>query len=637
MHESLWLIPALPFAGFLVLALIGARLPRMAAAAIGCASVGASAVVALSAAIAYMASGAGDAWVLKLWTWWDVGGLAPDVALYWDPLAIIFTLVITVVGFLIHVYSIGYMHDDEAFSRFFAYMNLFVGAMLMLVLGDNLLLLYLGWEGVGLCSYLLIGFWYRDPANGRAARKAFVVTRVGDTAMAIGLFFLFWHLGTIQIQDLMHGAAVHWPAGSSLATIAALLLLGGAVGKSAQLPLQTWLPDAMAGPTPVSALIHAATMVTAGVYLIARTHVLFALSPVAMLAVGVVGALTLLLAGCSALVQTDIKRVLAYSTISQIGYMFLALGVGAYSAAVLHFMTHAFFKALLFMAAGAVIIALHHEQEIFKMGGLRRKLPTVFWTFLIGSASLAALPLISSGFYSKDLILWEAWAGPQANRWLYAAGLVGAAFTALYTFRLVFVVFYGETRTEVHHRPGRVMLVPLIVLAVLSTVGGFVEIPATLGGVTLFSDFMGGTFGTAHGAAGHGAHAYSAHDHGEELLMQAIAALVALGGLALAWLLYHRRPQIPRAWSASWAGDALRRYWLGGWAFDTVYDRMIERPYAWIARVNKSDGIDAFYTGIALLATALHRGLAPTQGGRLRMYAIGIAAGAAVALAIMVF
>ena len=291
-------------------------------------------------------------------------------------------------------------------------MNLFVGSMLVLVLADNLLLLYLGWEGVGLCSYLLIGFWYKDASNGLAARKAFIVTRVGDTAMLIGLFILFHTLGTLQIQDLMHRASAHWAVGSPYAIAAAALLLGGAVGKSAQLPLQTWLPDAMAGPTPTSALIHAATMVTAGVYLIARTHVLYTLAPQVQFAVAVVGAATLLLAGFSALTQPDIKRVLAYSTISQIGYMFLALGVGAWAAALFHLMVHAFFKALLFLAAGIVIDALHHEHNIFRMGGLRKELPIAFWTFLIGGCSLAGLPLVTAGFVSKDLILWSAWTSP---------------------------------------------------------------------------------------------------------------------------------------------------------------------------------------------------------------------------------
>src|SRR6266566_2667567 len=320
-------------------------------------------------------------------------------------------------------------------------MDLFGASMLILLLGSNLRLLYLGWEGVGLCSYLLIGFWYRDPANGLAARKAFVITRVGDTAMAIGLFLLFTDLGTLEIQPLMQRAAQVWPAGAGPAIAAAGLLLGGALGKSAQLPLQTWLPDAMAGPTPVSALIHAATMVTAGVYLIARTHVLYDLAPPVRTAVAVIGALTLLLAGFSALNQKDIKRILAYSTISQIGYMFLALGVGAWSAAIFHFMTHAFFKSLLFLAAGVVVQHLHDEHDIFKMGGLRRRMPLAFWTFLAGAVSLAAVPFIDAGFYSKDLILWEAWSGGPGGHWLFAAGLIGAFLTAIYTFRPVFVAF----------------------------------------------------------------------------------------------------------------------------------------------------------------------------------------------------
>lgn len=637
MANLLWLIPASPIAGYIILALFGSRLPRRLAALVGCGAAGLSAGVTIAVGVAYVSSGAPGPWVQKLWTWWDVGGLSPEFTFYLDPLSLVFCFVITFVGFLIHVYSIGYMHDDEGFSRFFSYLNLFVSSMLILVLADNLLLLYLGWEGVGLCSYLLIGFWYTDPANGRAARKAFIVTRVGDTAMAVGLFFLFWHLGTLQMQEML-GAAVHsWPVGSALATTAALLLLGGALGKSAQLPLQTWLPDAMAGPTPVSALIHAATMVTAGVYLIARMHPLFSLSPTAMLAVGVVGALTLLISGFSALVQRDIKRVLAYSTISQIGYMFLALGVGAYSAAIFHFMTHAFFKALLFLGAGAVIVALRHEQDIFKMGGLRRSLPTVFWTFVAGSASLAALPLVSSGFFSKDAILWEAFIGPAGSRWLFAAGLVGAAFTAVYTGRLLFIVFFGEERTRVGHRPGAVMLVPLVILAILATVSGFIETPETLGGITLFSDFMGGTFGGGgHDAARASAHAGAHSGHTAEILVQVAAALICFGGLGLAAWLFRKRPDIPAAMAGSNAGAALQRFLMDGCGFDWVYERVLLRPYGRIANLAKPDWIDRLYTGLALLATGLHRLVSPTQTGTMRTYAIGIVLGAVVALAIMV-
>jgi NADH-quinone oxidoreductase subunit L len=400
MREFLWLIPTLPFAGFLALALIGVRISRQAVAGIAVGSVGLSALASGLIALSFIgAPPPGYAYSQMLWTWMAVAGFTPKVAFYLDALALVMVLVVTVVGCLIHLYASEFMRDEEGYSRFFAYMNLFGAMMLTLVLADNLLLLYLGWEGVGLCSYLLIGFWYQDAANGLAARKAFIVTRIGDTAMAIGLFLLWTHLGTLDIQEIMRRAMQVWPVGAGLAIATAALLLGGALGKSAQLPLQTWLPDAMAGPTPVSALIHAATMVTAGVYLIARTHRLFMLAPHVMSAVAVIGALTLLVAGCSALTQRDIKRVLAYSTMSQIGYMFLALGVGAWSAAIFHLMIHAFFKALLFLAAGVVILRLHHEHDIFRMGGLRYYQPVEFWTFLIGSASLAGLPLVTAGFY----------------------------------------------------------------------------------------------------------------------------------------------------------------------------------------------------------------------------------------------
>ena len=452
MLSLLWLVPALPFVSAAILALLGARMSRLAVAIVGVGSIAASCILSLLIVPAYLANG--GPYQQVLWTWIDVGGFEPRIEFYLDALSLLMMTVITFVALLIHLYSAEFMQNDDGYSRFFAYMNLFVASMITLILGGNLLLLFLGWEGVGLCSYLLIGFWYRDPVNGRAARKAFIVTRVGDTAMLIGLFLLFHRLGTLEIQSLMQAAQAQWPNGSSYATAAALLLLGGAVGKSAQLPLQTWLPDAMAGPTPTSALIHAATMVTAGVYLIARTHVLYSLSPQAQLAVAIIGAATLLLAGCSALTQYDIKRVLAYSTVSQIGYMFLALGVGAWPAALFHFTTHAFFKALLFLAAGIVIEALHHEHNIFRMGGLRSQLPIAFWTFLIGGCALAGLPLITAGYFSKDLILWSAWNSPAGQPVLWGAGIVGVLLTALYTFRLIFLVFFGETRTAVSHRPG---------------------------------------------------------------------------------------------------------------------------------------------------------------------------------------
>jgi NADH-quinone oxidoreductase subunit L len=648
-----WLIPALPFAGFAILALAGGRLSRRAVALVGVGSVGLSALLALLVGGAFLASPswtltpaparsaggvppgpvgpAGGAYDQTLWTWMAAGDLAPAVGLRLDALSLIMVLVVTVVGFLIHLYSTEFMSGEEGYARFFAAMNLFVGSMLVLVLAADLLLLYLGWEGVGLCSYLLIGFWYRDPANGRAARKAFIVTRVGDTALAIGLFLLFTQLGTLEIQELMARAAGQWPAGSALAVAAAALLLGGAVGKSAQLPLQVWLPDAMAGPSPVSALIHAATMVTAGVYLIARTHVLFSLAPAVMLAVAVIGAVTLLLAGISALTQWDIKRVLAYSTISQIGYMFLALGVGAWSAAIFHFMTHAFFKALLFLAAGSVILSLHHEHNMAKMRGLRRLLPTAFWTFLAGAASLAALPLVTAGFYSKDLILFQAWSAVQGSPWLWAAGLAGALITAVYAFRLVFLTFFGEPSEHVRAsaplaEPGPAMRLPLIVLAVLSIVGGLVELPRTLGGLTLFTDLL-------HTALP----APQVREVGPatELWLQIAAAVAVLAGVLVAYVLFYRRPESVRGRRNNRLGDGLHRLTFSGWGFDWLYERLFVRPYNWLARANEGDVVDLFFTGLARLSLTLHHLLSRTQNGRVRWYAWGLAAGAAILLTVV--
>jgi NADH-quinone oxidoreductase subunit L len=625
----LWPIPALPAVGFVVLAVFGTRMSKQLAAAIGAGSVGLSVVAALCAAACHLGHPPeGGVRIEKLWTWIHVGDFEIGFSLALDGLSLVMIFVVTFVGFLIHLYSTEYMATDEAFSRFFAYMNLFVAFMLMLVLADNLFLLYLGWEGVGLCSYLLIGFWYADPANGAAARKAFVVTRVGDTAMAVALLLLYKHAGTLDIQGVMAWVTENWSVGSGMAVAVSLLLLGGAVGKSAQLPLQTWLPDAMAGPTPVSALIHAATMVTAGVYLIARTHAVFVLAPPAMTVVAVVGAATLLLAGFSALVQTDIKRVLAYSTISQIGYMFLGLGVGAWSAAIFHLMTHAFFKALLFLGAGAVILALHHEQDIFKMGGLRKRLPLVFWTFLAGSASLAALPVVTAGFFSKDLILWAAWASSASSPWLWAAGVLGAFLTAVYSFRLVFIVFFGDEKGRVGRLPGLRILIPLTILAVLSIVGGLVETPGWLGHVTLFSDLTQPVLPPVD---------YAVHDHHTEHLLQAAVAAVTLVGVSLAFFLYVRRPSIPAAVKATSLGGWLSRFWLAGWGFDTLYDRLFVRPFVGLAQLLRGDPFDGISAAAARVADAGHSVLTRTQDGRVRTYAFGIALGAVVAVAIVVF
>ena len=627
MFDLLWLIPVLPFAGFVVLACWSP--PKQATALIGVGSVGLSALLAMWLAITFFtAPPPGLAYSQTLWTWMTVAGFSPQIALYLDSLSLLMILVVTVVGFLIHLYSAEFMIDDEGYSRYFAYMNLFVGSMLTLVLADNLLLLYLGWEGVGLCSYLLIGFWYSDPANGRAARKAFVVTRVGDTAMAIGLFLLFTNLSTLQIQELMGRAVEQWPPGSGLAVAAAALLLGGALGKSAQLPLQTWLPDAMAGPTPVSALIHAATMVTAGVYLIARTHVLFSLAPIIQWTVAVIGAATLLLAGFSALTQWDIKRVLAYSTISQIGYMFLALGVGAWSAAMFHFMTHAFFKALLFLGAGVVIQALDEEHSIFKMGGLRRQLPFTFWTFLIASGSLAALPVVTAGFYSKDLILWRAWSSPLGSPWLWAAGLAGALLTSLYTFRMVFIAFFGEVSQRATKKPGLSMKIPLATLAALSVVGGWVELPSFLGNLPLFSDFLHSALPAASTLAVKAP---------QEPVLEFIAAAVSVGGVVLAYLLFMPGRGFVERLANTSLGATLHRWWFADWGFDWLYDTFLVLPYAWLANVDKDDVVDLVYDGIAWINQLSYRALSRTQTGRLRWYAMSIGIGATVIIAMVVF
>jgi NADH-quinone oxidoreductase subunit L len=439
--------------------------------------------------------------------------------------------------------------------------------------------------------------------------------------MIIGIFILFVNFGTVNINELMQHASEKWVAGSTMAVLTAALLLGGALGKSAQLPLQTWLPDAMAGPSPVSALIHAATMVTAGVYLIARTHVLFSLAPVVQAAIAIIGALTLLIAGFSALAQHDLKRILAYSTISQIGYMFLALGVGAWSAAVFHFMIHAFFKALLFLGAGVVILVLNEEHDIFKMGGLRKKMPVVFYTFLIGSASLSALPLITAGFYSKDQILWYSFSSQTGNIILWLAGITGALLTALYSFRMIFITFYGEAKTQPTFLPGKLMTVPLIILAVLSLVGGFVELPESIGNIHMFSNLVDNTLplaATKPGVSG-------------ELLFQALSAIIALSGIYFAYLIYFKNSSLSEPYSHS----RINKFFEKGWGFDKLYDTLFVRPIVWLSVIDKNDFFDLWNIGLARLALLFNRFLSYTQNGKMRWYLLSFVIGIAVILTYM--
>jgi NADH-quinone oxidoreductase subunit L len=613
MFNLLFLICLAPFLGFLLLSFGRRRLSENTAAAIGIGSIGISALTTLALGIEFVLHPpAGGAFTQPLWQWLDVGGFAPRFALRLDGLSLSMLGVVTGVGLLIHVFAAWYMREDDSYARFFSYMNLFVASMLFLVLGDNLLFLFFGWEGVGLCSYLLIGFWYQDPANGAAARKAFIVTRVGDALMAIGLFWLYRDLGTLDIQQAVLLAQQHFALGDPQITAITLLLLGGAVGKSAQLPLQTWLPDAMAGPTPVSALIHAATMVTAGVYLIARTHGLFELAPSSLEAVGVIGAITLLLASGAALVQSDIKRILAYSTMSQIGYMFLALGSAAWGASIFHLMTHAFFKALLFMTAGAVILACHHEQDIFKMGGLRKQLPLEYACFLVGGLALSAFPWITAGFYSKDEILWEAYAG--GHQGLFIAGLIGAFFTPLYTFRLIFTVFHGEPKLHAHRGQGVTYWLPLGVLLVFSTfIGGMIHLP--LAGVLPGPSELAG--------------------HGSKLTIGILSSAVALGGLAVACGLFLGQRRLLNWFTGTAPARLLAAWWVQDWGFDWLYDRLLVRPCMGFARANIRDGIDLAILTIPAGLRALNGALVRTETGRIRWYAAGMAAGAVLVVAMV--
>ncbi|WP_340615884.1 NADH-quinone oxidoreductase subunit L [Xenorhabdus entomophaga] len=608
----LYLTILLPLLGFLLLAFSRGRWSENLSATIGIGSVGLAALVTLWAGIDFLSQNEAGGLVYSqtLWNWMDVDNFSIPVNLVLDGLSLTMLGVVTGIGFLIHIYASWYMRGEEGYSRFFAYTNLFIASMVVLVLADNMLLMYLGWEGVGLCSYLLIGFYYKTPANGAAAMKAFIVTRVGDVFLAIGMFILYDQLGTLSFRELAVLAPQHIEAGSTAITWATLMVLGGAVGKSAQLPLQTWLADAMAGPTPVSALIHAATMVTAGVYLIARSHALFLMAPDVLHLVGVIGAVTLLLAGFAALVQTDIKRVLAYSTMSQIGYMFLALGVQAWDAAIFHLMTHAFFKALLFLASGSVILACHHEQNIFKMGGLSKRIPFVYACFLVGGSALSALPLLTAGFYSKDEILWGALANGHMN--LMLAGLAGALMTSLYTFRMIFIVFHGEENTHAHPVKGITHTLPLSVLLVLSTfVGALITLPLT--GVLPESN------------AGHDG----------KVTLEIISGVVAVVGILLAAALYLGKRNVVNATANSAPGRFFSTWWFHAWGFDALYDWVFVKPFKGITRLLQNDPLNSLMNIPAILSRWGNKGLRWSENGQVRWYATSMGLGAVLVLALL--
>ncbi|MDO8587809.1 MAG: NADH-quinone oxidoreductase subunit L, partial [Armatimonadota bacterium] len=611
---------------------------RAVVAIIACAAVAGSFVASVMAYLALARlPAAQQSHVSTLYTWISSGSFRADVSALVDPLSVFMVLVVSGVGFLIHVYSAGYMGHDPRFSRYFTFLNLFMFSMLLLVLASNFLLLFVGWELVGLCSYLLIGFWFERTSAANAGRKAFIVTRIGDLGFTLGIVLIFLTFGDLQYRSVF--AAVN-TVGIGTMTAITLLLFAGAVGKSAQIPLYVWLPDAMEGPTPVSALIHAATMVTAGVYLVGRCHPLFEAAPGVMTLVAVIGAVTAFFAATIALVHNDLKRVLAYSTISQIGYMFLGAGVGAFVAAMFHLMTHAFFKALLFLGAGSVMHAVDGETDLRKLGGLGAKMPITKWTFLIGALALAGVfPL--SGFFSKDEILWAAYGGRQGGVWLYALGFATAGLTAFYVFRLVFKTFYGESGSpevmEQAHESPPVMTVPLIVLAVLAASGGFLGAPESLRALGVgnrvehfLSPVLAPSARMAHGAVELGPHAGNA----QIVLMLATTAL-ALAAIVAAHYLYVRRPGTATAMAQRLPG--LYRLLANKYYVDEIYEALFVQPgkamalalWKWIdVRV-----IDGGVNGAAAAVAYASRQLRLVQTGYVRNYALGILLGAVVLIA----
>jgi NADH-quinone oxidoreductase subunit L len=629
------LVVVFPLAGFLVLGLFGSRMKHETLiGVIGSGTVGLSFLTALAIFVGMAGVPADERkHIVELFAWIGAftgspSSFSASVAYQVDQLSILMTLIVTGVGFLIHVYSIGYMHGDKGYWRFFTYLNLFIFMMLNLVLADNFLLMFLGWEGVGLCSYLLIGFWYEKKFTGDAAKKAFVVNRIGDFGFILGMLLIFSTFGSLRFDSVFSAASVLMPGSKALFWIT-LLLFVGATGKSAQIPLYVWLPDAMAGPTPVSALIHAATMVTAGVYMVARCSVLYALAPTTLQIVAVTGAATALFAATVGLVQNDIKKVLAYSTVSQLGYMFLAMGVAAFGAGIFHLMTHAFFKALLFLGSGAVIHAMHEEQDIQKMGGLRKYLPVTSRTFFIGAVAIAGFPPLA-GFFSKDEILWKAFSSEQGSPVLWAVGVLGAAMTAFYMFRLVFLTFEGKERFDHHHlhphEAPKTMTVPLMVLAGLSVVGGFVGVPQSLLGGNWIEHWLEPVFAEANRKL-----MATAHDASmAEYLLMVLSVGVAAAGLYGAYLVYLNRTELADALRARFARSykvLTNKYYV-----DEAYDAAVVNPIVKVSTDVLWKGVDVAVIDGALNGSASFVGrVAQTvrrlQTGVVQYYAVVFAGG----------
>ncbi len=583
MIKLVWLVPLLPLIGWLIIGLFGKNMSKSLVGIIGCGSVLGAFIVSLGI-FNEVLHHTGEFESVKLFDWIHAGSFTAAFAFLADPLSSLFLLIITGIGFLIHVYSTAYMKEDEGFYRFFAYLNLFIFFMLLLVLGDNYLIMFVGWEGVGLCSYLLIGFWFKNTDYNKAANKAFIMNRIGDLGFLLGIILIFVTFGSISYKtvfDIASSSSAGFSSNAVVTTIA-LLLFVGAMGKSAQIPLYTWLPDAMAGPTPVSALIHAATMVTAGIYMIARSNILYTLSPLAMDVVAIVGIVTALFAATIGLYQNDIKKVLAYSTVSQLGYMFLGLGVGAFTGSVFHVMTHAFFKALLFLAAGSVIHAMHHEQDIRKMGGLKKYLPITFMTFLIGTIAISGIPPFS-GFFSKDEILAHAY---ERSPIFWFFGVMGSLLTSFYMFRLLYLTFFGTFRgsekQEHHlHESPKAMTIPLMVLAVLSALGGFLGIPEVLSG------YLGNAPHALEGFLKPVFEKSEMHSIyiGGDATTEIMHMLIAVGGAVAMWYLaknyFTKEENVP-------AGDGeemrpVKKLIYHKYYIDELYAAVITKPLDWIS------------------------------------------------------
>jgi len=636
MDDLLFLIPLFPLIGVILNGLLSPKLwPKneKLTGAIGSLTVLGSFVVGLLAFFELLGKEEGSRRMVDtLYTWIAVKPLEVKFSFVFDQLSAVMVLVVTGVAFLIHVYSIGYMHSDRGFRRFFTYMNLFVFAMLLLVLGDNFLVMFVGWEGVGLCSYLLIGYFYEKRSAADAGKKAFVVNRIGDFGFLLAIFLVFWHFGSLEFSAVAKNAHT---VSAGAVTVITLLLFLGATGKSAQIPLYFWLPDAMEGPTPVSALIHAATMVTAGVYMIARTHFFYDLAPISQMIVTTVGCLTAFYAATIAFAQRDIKRILAYSTISQLGYMFVGVGIGAYAAGIFHLMTHAFFKALLFLAAGSVMHALRGELDIYKMGGLKKYMPVTFWTFLLATLAIAGIPPFS-GFFSKDEILWKAFSTHLHgipvwwNYIIYGLGLLTAGMTAFYMFRAVFVAFFGDSRmdpeVEAHvHESPKSMTVPLMILALLSVVGGLIGIPHVLGGGAHFEMWL-------HGLVAHGGEAAHHHPAALEIGLMVVSVAVALVGILLAFTFYRKKTEVPAHFVEK--HPRLHRTVWNKYYVDEFNEWAVINPIK-RASTNFLWGfvdvwiIDGAVNGLAWLAKACGRLFGKLQTGRVYGYATVILIGAA--------